>query len=190
MSLEKKVKTLFEVKGKNIGKIELKLFCDGLENNMNIIQNEIEKLCSYTHGREITKEDVLIMLPPKTDNDIFDLVDCISQKKIEKAMDILNELIFKGEKIPYILYMVERQFNLLLQLKLLAEEGKDKDTIARELKLNPFICEKMIVQSRKFNMKGLKKSINLCLGTEEILKSSSVSGKTEMELLIINSITA
>lgn len=190
MSLEKKVKMLFEAKGKNIGKIELKLFCDGLENNMNIIQNEVEKLCSYTQGREITKEDVLIMLPQKTDNDIFDLVDCISQKKIERAMDILNELIFKGEKIPYILYMVERQFNLLLQLKLLAEAGKDKDTIARELKLNPFICEKMIVQSRKFNMKGLKKSINLCLDTEEMLKSSSVSGKTEMELLIINSITA
>jgi DNA polymerase III subunit delta len=189
-NLERKVKSLFDEKGKNIGKIELKLFCDNLENNMNIIQNEVEKLCSYAYNREITKEDILLMLPQKSDNDIFNLVDNVSQKKIERALDILNELAFKGEKIPYILYMIERQFNILLQIKYSVEEGKNKDVIAKELKLNPYICEKMIVQSRKFTLNGLKKAINYCLNTEEALKSSSVNGKIEMELLILNTITA
>jgi DNA polymerase III subunit delta len=190
MNLEKKVKSLFEAKGKNIGKIELKLFCENLENNMNIVQNEVEKLCTYAYNRDITKEDILLMLPQKSDNDIFNLVDTLSQKKVEKALDILNELIFKGEKVPYILYMVERQFNIILQIKYGLEEGKDKDSLARELKLNPYICEKMIAQSRKFTLKGLKKAINYCLNTEEALKSSSVNGKTEMELLILNTISA
>lgn len=185
-ALEKKVKSLFQDKGKNIGKFELKLFCEGLENNMNIIKNEAEKLCMYTWEREITKEDILKLLPPKTDNDIFHLVDSLSSKKIEKALDILNELIFKGEKIPYILYMIERQFNILLQIKLGLEEGKDKDQLARELRLNTYICSKMITQSKKFTMKGLKQTIDLCLKTEGILKSSSLNSKTEMELLIIN----
>jgi DNA polymerase-3 subunit delta len=189
-ALERKVKTIFDDKGKNIGKIELKLFCDSLENNMEIIKNEVEKLVSYANDREITKEDIMLMLPQKTDNDIFDLVDSLSQKKIERALDILNELIFKGEKETYILYMIERQFNLLLQIKFRLEEGKDKDFIARELKLNPYICEKMIAQSRKFALKGLKKAINSCLDAEEALKSSSVNIKTEMELLILNTITA
>ncbi|MCM0648841.1 DNA polymerase III subunit delta [Clostridium swellfunianum] len=189
-NLEKKVKSMFEEKGKNIGKIELKLFCDNLENNMHIVQNEVEKLCTYAYDREITKEDILLMLPQKSDNDIFNLVDTISQKKVEKAIDILNELIFKGEKVPYILYMVERQFNLILQLKYGLEEGKNKDALAKELKLNPYICEKMIAQSRKFTMKGIKKAVQYCLNTEEALKSSSVNSKTEMELLILNTITA
>ncbi|MCM8710394.1 DNA polymerase III subunit delta [Clostridium sp. SYSU_GA19001] len=189
-ALERKVKILFEAKGKNIGKIELRFFCDGLENNMNIIQNEIEKLCSYTCEREITKEDILRLLPPKADNDIFNLVDNVSQKKVEKALEILNELIFKGEKIPYILYMIERQFNILLQIKFGLEEGKDKNALSKELHLNPFICDKMIVQSRKFSTKGLKNAIDLCLKAEEVLKSSSINGKTEMELLILNTITA
>lgn len=190
MQLEKKVKSLFEAKGRNIGKFELKLFCEILENNMNIINNEIEKLCSYAYNREITKEDILIMTPQKTDSDIFDLVDSLSQKKIEKALDILNELIFKGEKITYILYMIERQFNILLQIKYSLEEGKDKDVIARELKLNPYICEKMITQGKKFSLKGLKKAVDSCLSAEEVLKSSSVNSKTEMELLILSTITA
>lgn len=185
MNLEKKVKSLFEAKGKSIGKVELKLFCEGLENNMNIIQNEIEKLCCYTYNREITKEDIIKLLPPKTDNDIFNLVDDISQKKTDKALDILNELLFKGEKTTYILYMIERQFNILLQIKFGLEEGKNKNTLVKETGLNPFICEKMIVQSRKFTMKDLKKAVDLCLNAEEVIKSSSVDEKTEMELLIL-----
>lgn len=189
-ALEKKVKGLFEKRGIDIGKIELKLFCDGLENNMNIINNEIDKLSSYTLGRQITKEDVSVMLPPKSDNDIFDLVDCISQKKPEKALDILNELIFKGEKPTYILFMIERQFNILFNLKLGVEAGKSKDMLSKELRLNPYICEKMIAQSKRFSSKQLINALDCCLNTEETLKSSSASGKIEMELLIIRTITA
>ncbi|WP_127836412.1 DNA polymerase III subunit delta [Clostridium prolinivorans] len=185
-NLEKKVKKIFEDKGKNIGNFELKLFCESLENNMNIIKNEVEKLCMYAFERDITKEDILKLLPPKTDNDIFNLVDSISSKKIEKALNIFNELIFKGEKIPYILYMIERQFNILLQIKIGIESGKNSEVLAKELKLNPYICSKMIVQSKKFTIKGLKQAINLCLKTEQILKTSSLNSKTEMELLIIN----
>lgn len=188
--LEKRVKTLFEQKGKEIGKVELKMFCDGLENNMNIIENEVEKLACYTLDREIRKEDIMLMLPQKSDNDIFDLVDLLAQKKPEKALDILNELIFKGEKVTQILFMIERQFNLLFKIKTGIEEGKNKDILVKELRLHPFICEKMMTQSRKFTHKQIRTALKICLETEAVLKSSSVNGKTELELLIVNTITA
>lgn len=190
MNLEKKIKTLFDERGKSIGKIELKLFCDGIENNMECVKNEVEKLCCYTLDKEITKEDILTMLPPKADNDIFDLVDCISQRKLEKALDIINELLFKGEKLTYVLFMIERQFNLLLQIKLGIEQGKNKDILVKELKMNPYICEKMIMQSKKFSLANLKAAIYDCLKSEEVLKSSPVNGKTEIELLLLKTITA
>lgn len=188
MYLEKKVKSIFDERKREIGKIELKFFCDNVDADMNIIMNEVEKLCSYTEGKEITKDDVYVMLPPKSDNDIFDLVDALAQKKPEKAIDILNELIFKGEKIPMILFMIERQFRLLFNIKYGIDSGKKKDTLVSELKLNPYICDKMIVQSRKFTIKQLKKALLFCLNTEETLKSLSYNQKTEMELLIINTI--
>lgn len=188
--LEKKIKALFDEKGKNIGKVELKLFCDNIENNMEYVKNEIEKLCCYVLDREITKEDIITMLPPKADNDIFDLVDCISQRKLEKALDIINELLFKGEKLTYILFMIERQFNLLLQIKLGLEQGKNKDILVKELKMNPYICEKMIMQSKKFSLTNLKNALYDCLKSEEVLKSSPVEGKTEIEMLLLKTMTA
>lgn len=190
MNLEKKVKSLFDERKKEIGKIELKFFCDNVDSDMNIIINEVEKLCSYTGYKEITKNDILMMLPPKSDNDIFDLVDCLGQKKPEKAIDILNELIFKGEKIPMILFMIERQFRLLFNIKNGIENGKRKENLISELRLNPYICDKMILQSKKFTAKQLKGALHTCLNTEENLKSSSSNSKTEMELLIINAINA
>lgn len=186
--LHKKCKDLFEDAGKKIGKAELILFCGQVDNNMDIILNEIEKLVSYTEGREITKEDILAMMPQKSENDIFNLVDYLSQKNIKRALDILNEIIYRGEKIPLILYMIGRQFNLLFNIKLGINIGKTKENLASELKLHPYICEKMISQSMKFTLNGLKRNIELCIDTEKILKSTSTDDKINMEIFMIKTV--
>ncbi|MFT5872112.1 MAG: DNA polymerase-3 subunit delta [Clostridium sp.] len=186
--LQKKCKDLFETSGKNIGKSELTLFCSQVDNNMDIILNEIEKLVSFAGVREITKEDILAMMPQKSENDIFNLVDYLSQKNIKRALDILNELIYKGEKIPLILFMIGRQFNLLFNIKLGIDSGKSKEVLASELKLHPYICEKMISQSMKFTINALRRNIELCVNTEKTLKSTSTDDKINMEVFMIKTV--
>lgn len=186
--LKRKVSSVFDGIGRKIGKAELALFCTLVDNNMDIVTNEVEKLCSYTDGREITKEDIIAMMPQKSENDIFNLVDLLSQKKVRKAIDILNELLFRGDKPTHILYMVERQFKMLFDIKKGMAEGKDKDKLARELRLHPYICEKMMGQSRKFSLKQIMRNLELCLETEKRIKSSSTDTKIEMELLLVNTI--
>jgi DNA polymerase III subunit delta len=186
--LYKKVKDVFENRGKDIGKVELRFFCDNVDNNMDIIVNEVNKLIGYTEGREITKKDITDMFPQKSDNDIFDLVDFVSQKRPEKAIDVLNELIYRGENPIGILSMIQRQFKLLLNVKLGSEEGKTKEILAKELRLHPFIAEKLLIQSKKFSLLQLKRCLELCLNTEKTLKSSPFDKKTEMELLLISSV--
>ena len=128
------------------------------------------------------------MLPQKSENDIFNLVDYLSQKNIKKALDVLNELIFKGEKIPLILYMVARQFNLLFNIKLGIDSGKSKEVLANELRLHPYICEKMISQSMKFTIRALKRNIELCVETEKTLKSTSTDDKINIEVFMIKTV--
>ncbi|WP_139904051.1 DNA polymerase III subunit delta [Clostridium thermarum] len=186
--LYKRVAAIFEQRGKSIDKVLLKFFCDNVENNMDIIKNEVDKLISYTEGRDITKKDIIELLPDVNDDDIFDLVDYLSQKRPEKAIDILNELLFRGEAIGGILFMIVRQFKLLYSIKLGVDEGKNKDALAKELKLHPYVCEKLIAQSRKFSLNQIKHCLKLCLETEKSLKSSTGDKKLEMEMLIINTI--
>lgn len=186
----KKVQELFDHRGRDIGRVELKFFCDNVDNNMDIIINEVNKLINYCEGRMIKREDILRLLPRKSDSDIFDLVDFLSQKRPEKAIEILNELIFRGENLMGILFMIERQIKLLLSIKVGIEEGKRKEDIIKELKLHPYIGEKLITQSKKFSLIQLKKCMELCLITEKNLKSSQTEKKTEMELLIVSTVRA
>lgn len=186
--LYKKVKDIFDHRGKDIGKVELRFFCDNVDHNMDIIVNEVDKLISYTEGRDIVRQDIIDMLPQKSDNDVFDLVDFVSQKRPERAIDILNELMYRGENPLGILSMIQRQFKLLFNIKIGVEDGKNKDTLAKDLRLHPFIAEKLVTQSKKFTKTQIKRCLQLCLNTERTLKSSPFEKKTEMELLIINTV--
>jgi DNA polymerase-3 subunit delta len=186
--LYKKVNSIFEGKGKNIGKVELRYFCESVENNFNIIEREIDKLISYTEGRDITREDIIKMLPHKSEDDVFDLVDFISQKKSEKSIDIMNELINKGENLMLILSLIQTQFTMLYKIKLGIDKGKNKDDLAKEIRRPAFICEKLMAQSRKFSYKQLYNCMKLCIETEKKLKSTGFDKKTEMEIMIMSTL--
>ncbi|MBQ5696264.1 MAG: DNA polymerase III subunit delta, partial [Clostridium sp.] len=71
----KKIEDLFKDKGRSIGKIQLRYFADKVQNNFDIIKREIDKLDCYALGREITKEDIDILIQNKSEDDIFDLVE-------------------------------------------------------------------------------------------------------------------
>lgn len=183
--LKNKVNKIFEKKGKIIGKTELAIFCNEVQSNLYIIENEVEKLCTYTGEREIKKEDIYILTPQKNENDIFNLVDAISQNNIKKSLEILNELIFRGEVHSHILYMIQRQYKLLLDVKLRVLNGEHKDKIVAELRLNPFICEKLISQCRSFSLNYLKSMVEESLRCEKNMKTMSLDLKTEIEMLIV-----
>jgi DNA polymerase-3 subunit delta len=183
--LQRKVKELFDERKKNINKAELSFFCSEVENNMDIIKNEIDKLCDYVGERDIEREDILELASKKSDNDIFNLVDFLSQKRTELAINILDELMFRGEKATSILSMIERQFNIMLNLKLGMDKGKGKEELSREFRIHPYVCEKMMVQCRNYTLKQLIKSEEICVETEKELKSQGSDDKIKLELLLI-----
>ena len=88
----------------------------------------------------------------------------------------------------HILAMIERQFKLLFSIKLAQAENKNKEQLAKELKLPVFICEKLLAQGRKFGTKQIKNCLELCASTEKLLKSTTIDKKLELELMIIKTV--
>lgn len=187
VKLINKIENIFKEQGKTIGKIELRYFSEMVENNFDIIEREVDKLINFTEGREITKIDIDLMLPKTNEDDMFDLIDFISQKKANKAIDLINELLSKGEDIFSILRLIQEQFKKLYIAKLCLDKGQRVDDISRELKLPSFVAEKLMNQSRKFKDGAIKRALNTTLETEKRLKSQSfLDKKTEIELMVIN----
>lgn len=180
----KKVEDLFNERGKSIGKIQLRYFADRVQNNFDIIKREIDKLVAYADKREITKEDIDKLIMKSSEDDIFDLVEYISAKQVEKALDLLDDLLFKADQHMAIIAAIENQFKRLYEVKIYISKGKRVDFIISKFRLPQFICEKIINQSQKFTLKQLQTYIKICVETETKLKSTSSNKQIEMELML------
>ena len=180
----KKVDDLFKEKGRTIGKIQLRYFADKVQNNFDIIKREVDKLDCYAYGREITKEDIDKLIQNKSEDDIFDLVEYISIRKVEKALDLLDELLFKAEQHMLIISSIGNHFRRLYEIKVYLSEGKKLDFFMSKYRLPQFVCEKLMNQASKFTVKQLSKLIRICVDTELKLKSSASEKQLEMELML------
>ncbi|MEN8078177.1 DNA polymerase III subunit delta [Clostridioides difficile] len=180
----KKIEDLFKEKGRAIGKIQLRYFADKVQNNFDIIKREIDKLDCYAIGREITKEDIDKLIQNKSEDDIFDLVEYISTRKVEKALDLLDELLFKADQHMLIISSIGNHFKRLYEIKIYLTKGKRIDFFISKYRLPQFVCEKLINQASKFNLKQLSELIKVCVDTEIKLKSSSSEKQMEMELML------
>lgn len=185
----KKIGEIFNEKGKNIGNIELRYFSEKVPNNFDIIKNEVDKLISYTMNREIRREDIDKLIPIKSEEDIFDLVDLISQKKVDKAIDVLDEILFKADQHMLIVVSIENQFKRLYEMKVGLQKGKKVEDFMKELRIPQFVCEKLINLTNKFTLRQLGNLIKLCVDCEIKLKSVSLDKRMELEMLLINTLT-
>lgn len=180
----KKIEDIFKENGRTIGKVQLKYFADKVQNNFDIIKREIDKLDCYALGRELTKEDIDKLIPNKSEDDIFDLVEYISLRKVEKAIDLLDELLFKADQHMLIISSIENHFKRLYEIKIYLLKGKKLEFFISKYRLPQFVCEKLMNQASKFSLKQLNQLIKVCINTEIKLKSSTTDKQMEMELML------
>ena len=173
----------------------MKYFCDLVENNFDIIEREVDKIVNYVGDRGITRRDIELLLPPRYEDDIFDLVELISMKRAKQAIDLMDELVGRGQDTIFILSQIREQFQKLHRVKVRLSEKYSLYDIKKDflenskVNLPDFVIEKFINQSKKFSNKQLNKCIKLCLYTEKKLKgNSNLNKKTELELMIVSTV--
>ena len=170
---------------KKITKHTMELFLSMAGDDMENIRMELEKLISYTLGREvITDEDVLAVCTVQVTNRIFEMVSAIVNRQPRKAMDLYEDLLTLKESPMRILFLIARQFNQLLQVKDLMGKGMDKGTIASKLKMQPFVVGKTMPQARQFGREQILSYVEFCVETEEAVKSGRLQDRLAVELLI------
>ena len=115
---------------KNITERDLNFFLDKTGSGMDNIRGELEKLFCYCMGRDvITAQDIEAVCTRQVSSQIFDMIDAVAQKKQKTALDLYYDLLTLKEPPMRILFLITRQFNLLLQVKELKNKGYDANAI-------------------------------------------------------------
>ena len=171
--------------GKKITARTMELFLGKTGDDMENIRMELEKLISYTLGREvITDEDVEEICTNRVTNKIFDMVAAIAGRKTRLAMDLYEDLLTLKEPPMRILFLIARQFNQILQVKELMSQGMDRGSIASKLKMQPFVVGKVMPWARTFSKEQILSYVNLCVDAEEAVKTGRLGERLAVELLI------
>ena len=184
--LKRWVVELLTKEGLRITQRDLDFFLEKTGTDMENIRGEVEKLSCYCMGRDVvTAQDIGEICARQTGSRIFDMVDAVADKKQRRAMELYYDLLTLKEPPMRILFLVARQFNLLLQVKELKNKGYDARGIGPKVGLADFIVRKYVAQAQKFKESELKQAVRDCVETEESVKTGKMNDVLSVELLIV-----
>lgn len=171
---------------KKITKSVLQLFLEKTGNDMENIDKELEKLFCYTLGREvISAEDMEAVCVAQTTNKIFEMVNKLAEKKQKQALELYYDLIALREPPMRILFLIARQFQILLQVKDMKRQGYDNKSIAAKVKIPEFAVRRNSAQAGSFTVERLKAAVSDCVQMEEDVKTGNLNDRLAVELLIV-----
>lgn len=148
-----------------------------LGNDLSRINNEIEKLAIILEkGAEITDEIVEKNIGISKDFNIFELTNAIGDMNIIKANRIID-YFDHNPKAGNIVPIISQLFSFYQRImKVHFLPNKTKDTVAKALKVHPYVAGETIKHSNKFNPKVCAR--NIAYLAEYDLKSKGIGNSS------------
>lgn len=154
--------------------------------DMENLQQELEKLfCYCMNHTQITTADIDEICTTQIGNHIFDMVEAVAAKEQKKALDYYYDLLTLKEPPMRILYLLTRQFRILMEVKELERLGIPPKEIASRVGIMPFLVGKYRTQARAFSRKELRKIVEAGVQTEEDVKTGKMGDVLSVELFLV-----
>ncbi len=177
---------ILKKENKKITQPVMELFLEKTGTDMGQISQELEKLLSYTMGREVIRqEDVQAVCTTRVENQIFAMIRAVSSQNQKKALQLYYDLLELKEPPMRILYLLAREMNLLLQVKELKKAGFDQKTIASKTGIAPFAVRNYIPLAEKYTSEELRSAVEEFTDTETAVKTGRLSDVISVEMMIV-----
>lgn len=159
---------------------------EGVGMDMNTLYNEAEKLKSYCLEKgTVTIEDVEVLSINQIEGKIFDMMDALSRRDKKATIDLYSDLLMLREPAMRLLYLITRQYNILLKTKVAIEGNKDYSQIASAVKVPPFTVKKYVAQCQGYTRSQLLDRVNWCQEADTSIKTGAMKDNMAVEMLII-----
>ena len=161
VQLVKKLKKICELYKVNVDDITLNYMVELCGTNLQNLINEIRKLIEFAGANGTITIDAVNKLSIKQmESVIFELTDDLATKKIDKALEVLDNLIYQKEPLQKILITLYNHFKKIYLCSIAVSLNKD---IVNSLNLKPnqtFLVSKYKKQASSFKVEDLRKMLN------------------------------
>lgn len=165
----------------------LERFVGLTDQSLSKMMKELDKLFIYkgNSGNEITLDEVDALVPRSLDQNIFALNDYILEGNIQGALHLYEDLLLQKEDPIKLLAIMQSQFRLLLQSKILADRGYQQAEIASQLKVHPFRVKLALQKQRRLDFQLLSTAHRELIETDFAIKSGKFEPVLAVELFIL-----
>ena len=171
---------------KNITKAAIQEFFDRVGTDMGTLDREMEKLICYCMDRDVIElPDVEAVCPQAVTNRVFDMVSAIVECRRKDALEMYYDLLALKEPPLRILFLITRQYNILMQLKDLRRKGMNNSAMAKAAGIPPFAVSKSLGQASRLSIDSIKKILAYSVEMEEAVKTGQMNEQIAVELVII-----
>ncbi|MFC4076768.1 DNA polymerase III subunit delta [Salinithrix halophila] len=155
--------------------------------DLRMLSMEIDKLAAYVGaGGTITPDTVAELVPRTMEQDVFKLVDRVARRQAGEALAVFYDLLCNREEPIRILSLIIRQFRLMLQVKVLSEQGKGEREIASLLKVHPYPVKLAFRQGRSYSEETLRNLLSRSIETDRMIKSGQIDKTLAVERLLLS----
>jgi len=165
---------LVHSKGYEISRKALMLLVDHIGNDLNRIDNEVDKvLVNLGNRKNITEDDIEKYVGVSKEYNVFELQDALVKKDLSKAIRIVQyfEANPKAAPIQLILPSLYNFFSKTYML--FTQLGKDEKSAAASIGVNPFFMKDYMAAVKNYSFEGVESA--LLLLHEYNLKSIGVN---------------
>jgi DNA polymerase-3 subunit delta len=171
--------------GKKISPDAAALLQQYIGRSLREIQNELEKLFIYVGAApSITLDDVQRLVGVSRQYNIFELQKALGHKQLPRAIEILETMLRNGESATAVIVMLTKYLQKLWLLHDPAVRALGDAQLPSALGTYPSYLPEFKSAARNFTPAEIEHCFSALTRTDEILKSSIMTEKTAMTMLL------
>lgn len=148
------------------------------------LKNDIVKLCAHCMSDQVTSEDVEAVTSGNMEKNIFAMVDSICRNRKDEALRLLHNLMSGGVSAMSISGMIVSQYEIILSVKELREQGFNTEQIRKTLKIHEYRVKKAMPLAGRYSADELKNILIKAYSIDNDIKSGTLDDITALEVFI------
>jgi len=172
--------------GSSITRSAAAQLADYIGSNLWVLASEIEKLCLYRQEGQITDADVTEMVSYIREANVFAVIDALINRQRSPVVKLLHRLLNDGAAPAYLLFMITRQYRLMMQAKDMSTAKVPSAEIGERLSIrSDWALRKLLDQSRRYTVARLEADYRRILNTDISIKTGRYNAELALDMLIM-----
>ena len=154
---------------------------------LNLLLNELDKLCFYKGGGEITRRDIDEICVRSLDASVFDLSKALVSGTAQQAFDILGDLLAQKEKPVVILGTLVSAYVDMYRAQVALASGENADAAASvfNYKRKEFRLKNAARNSANMSLEQIRSCLDILADADMRLKSTALDERRILEEVML-----